>query len=154
MTTVCVAEIVFYSTWSQSSKWTKSGATISVSGYDNWCAFAKQSKPFEPTSPSFALWVRRMDAATRPNFRADGEEAAGGQFNWISTDFSTNFLILQGVPNYYKNSVEKYVEIQLNWPPVRPRPSVAWVRVHAELLRRREIITCRLGPSVRRFCDR
>ena len=46
---------------------------------------------------------------------------SGAQFNSfveISTDFSTEFLVLQGVPNYYKNSaeksVEKSVEIQLN----------------------------------------
>ena len=41
----------------------------------------------------------------------------GAQFNSfveISTDFSTEFLVLQGVPQYYKNSVEKSVEIQLN----------------------------------------
>ena len=38
----------------------------------------------------------------------------GGQFNSfveISTDFSTEFLVLQGVPHYYKNSVENSVEI-------------------------------------------
>ena len=37
----------------------------------------------------------------------------GAQFNSfveISTDFSTEFLVLQGVPHYYKNSVEKSVE--------------------------------------------
>ena len=46
---------------------------------------------------------------------------AGGQFNSfveISTDVSTEFLVLRGVPHYYKNSaeksVEKSVEIQLN----------------------------------------
>ena len=42
---------------------------------------------------------------------------AGGQFNSfveISTDFSTDisteFLVLQGVPHYYKSFVEKTVE--------------------------------------------
>ena len=38
----------------------------------------------------------------------------GAQFNTfveISTDFSTEFLVLQGVPHDYKNSVEKSVEI-------------------------------------------
>ena len=42
----------------------------------------------------------------------------GAQFNSFveistnfSTDFSTEFLVLQGVPHYYKNSVEKSVEI-------------------------------------------
>ena len=37
----------------------------------------------------------------------------GAQFNSfveISTDFSTEFLVLQGVPHYSKNSVEKSVE--------------------------------------------
>ena len=28
----------------------------------------------------------------------------------MSTDFSTEFLVLQGVPHYYKNSDEKSVE--------------------------------------------
>ena len=45
----------------------------------------------------------------KPYFRG----AAGAQFNSfveISTDFSTEFLVLQGVPHYYKNSVEKSVE--------------------------------------------
>ena len=43
---------------------------------------------------------------------------AGAQFNSFveistefSTDFSTKFPVLQGVPHYYKNSVEKSVEI-------------------------------------------
>ena len=39
---------------------------------------------------------------------------AGGQFNSfveISTDFSTEFPVLEGVPHYYKNSVKKSVEI-------------------------------------------
>ena len=38
---------------------------------------------------------------------------SGAQFNGfveISTDFSTKFPVLQGVPHYYKNSVEKSVE--------------------------------------------
>ena len=46
---------------------------------------------------------------------------SGGKFNSfveISTDFSTEFLVLQGGPHYYANSfetsVEKYVDIQLN----------------------------------------
>ena len=41
-------------------------------------------------------------------------DTTGAQFNSfveISTDFSTEFLVLQGVPNYYKTSVEKSVEI-------------------------------------------
>ena len=50
----------------------------------------------------------------------------GGQFNWVSTDFSTGFLVLQGVQHYYKNSVEKCVEIStklLNWPPAVQKPN-------------------------------
>ena len=42
----------------------------------------------------------------------------GAQFNTcveistdFSKDFSTEFLVLQGVSHYYKNSVEKSVEI-------------------------------------------
>ena len=41
------------------------------------------------------------------------DQGTGGQFNSfveISTDFSTEFLVLQGVPHYYKNSDEKSVE--------------------------------------------
>ena len=40
--------------------------------------------------------------------------ATGAQFNSfveISTDFSTEFLVLQGVPHYYKNSVEKSADV-------------------------------------------
>ena len=54
-------------------------------------------------------------------------DSAGGQFNSfveISTDFSREFLVLQGVSHYYKNSVEKSVEKSveistklLNGPP-------------------------------------
>ena len=37
-----------------------------------------------------------------------------------STDFSKEFLVLQSVPHYSENSVEKSVEIQLNRPPAFP----------------------------------
>ena len=48
----------------------------------------------------------------------DGSRA-GGQFNSfveISTDSSTEFLVLQGVPHYYKNSVEKSDEKSVEIP--------------------------------------
>ena len=46
---------------------------------------------------------------------------AGAQFNWISTDcstwFSTECLVLQSVLWFVQNSVERPIEIQLNWVP-------------------------------------
>ena len=62
---------------------------------------------------------------TMPFVYAEGGEGGlqrgdmtGAQFNSFveisrdfSTDFSTEFPVLQGVPHYYKNSVEKSVEI-------------------------------------------
>ena len=53
-----------------------------------------------------------MDPVTKREPRR--RRRSGGQFNSfveISKDFPTDFLVLQGVPHCYKNSVEKSVEI-------------------------------------------
>ena len=61
---------------------------------------------------NFARNRRRRRLTSPPFFRLPG-----GQFNSfveISTDCSTEFLVLQSAPHYNKTSVEKSVEIQLN----------------------------------------
>ena len=68
------------------------------------------------TSDDLSMTSQASAAAAMGNTQTTG--SAGAQFNSFveistdfSTDFSTEFLILQGVPHYYKNSVEKSVEI-------------------------------------------